>query len=146
MYVFGMCTFCNLQILSPIYMYMYTLLILPCTPFSSPHFPVYVSLPHPLLLYVHIVYMYIQLHSMFGWSVLVTLPVLLASAQGPSYGCCYNNTLVATPPLGPTSPLGVTAPTSASVQFSSSVVENGKLIPPPLGTQTAIGRVDLVGP
>ena len=82
------------------------------------------------------------LHSMCGWwSVLVTLPVLLASAQGPSYGCCYNNTLVASPPLDPTTSLGQTATPTASVQFSSSVVENGKCIsiyPLPLGTQREI--------
>ena len=58
----------------------------------------------------------------------MTLPVLLASAQGPSYGCCYNNTLVASPPLDPATSPSHTATPTASVQFSSSVVENGEFI------------------
>jgi hypothetical protein len=65
------------------------------------------------------------------WCVLLTVPALLASAQGPSYGHCYNSTLVAAEPFDPSSlsssPGNQPAPT---VQFSSSVVESGELKSP----------------
>lgn len=60
------------------------------------------------------------------WCVLVTLPVLLVSTQGPSDGYCYNTTLVAGEPFNPLPTTNT--PPQATVQFTSSVVGNGMYI------------------
>lgn len=74
---------------------------------------------HPVPVVVHTTF---SISMWRWWCVLVTLPVLLASTQGPSYSCCYNSTLVAGEPLDPAS-LGLTNTPS---QVTSSVVDSGK--------------------
>ena len=48
--------------------------------------------------------------------VLLLLPLLLTSAQGPSDGCTLNTTVVA----------AETTPTLAHIEYSTSIVETGE--------------------